>query len=1389
MGKKPGRRKSITLVGGTIVFLALALGGYYYLRTTGNEERLSRRNQRELDRIARTVELRVNNFESILTSLAKAGDPESLRETIQRTQGSLICADIDEENDCADQFDSTKTKAAEDHPVWFAIGTSEFRFYNFGPGYSDETSGQTRVAINWQLSRLEGIVQSEFFDQLMLAHEKDQVFLSTSGRTGLRLHELPRPNRAKGEEKDPPSGLQQRLSTVQTVTVAGEEYFLFLQPVNIDLQEWEGDQPVAWPEAGHEAGDERQHKAGLANPDWVLGGLVSKGRFRTEALAFAPPHLLFLSLVLVFALLALPFVRVRLMGERERLEVSDVLLLGLSFGLACGVAGVCLADLARFQKVEESFDTQLERVAGQLRGNFEDEIERAVKELDRQSLVFRGLLNEKKPAEDDPAPLLQPDPPDHEPWMRTEIFDPEEEAETDRIYSGYTMIFWTDPSGEQVAKWTPTTQNTPRISVELRDYFSAIRDRKGWSVSSVAAGRVSTGVPRIEGQYYLESIQSLTTGQHQAAISRPFRWRIPPADDEGKGEQDTVSDAGKIGVAAMIIPPISVSRPVLPPGFDFAVIDEDGRTLFHSRPERNLRENFFEEAGGSRLLQSIVAARSSHHVNATYMGRSSRLFVQPVSDTPLALVVVMEKAPLGTVNFEALFGAAVILAVYAFVLLAVFAAGEAVLRRRLAWAWPDPVWPRKRWLQMAVFLVFIVSLGLQATLWEPHLSFLIVPFQAVGFGLVAWIRVEPAQRRRRYTTGFWRGAEALGWIIVGAATIALLGAHISVPGAGGLLIPQLFTTVVAAIAVVVLSKTIRASRPKHRSENLQFYYGASLVLLMIVIGALPGYQIFRWSFQEHIGLLVRHHQRVVSGSLEDWYTTQGKGPVRGPDADLALAFQPFLSTCFAARGAASWDCADGGGRDCQCGRPGDRSWQISGESKWHEVFHEFVCDRAPFVTDIAVEMRQLSSLTIEDRERWTTSRRWPGALRFNGSQFDSPTFDIVSCVPSGVRLSPVWWTCTAVAILVFFGLGVWIGRRIFLVNLAYANPIGFEDHVPALEGTAGEASKGPNILFVCTRSTDRTTLLEDPRVQSVNMMSASTEGGIQKPRSGADKIVCIDFFDHRFDDPSWNERLLEFVERLVYIDGRRIFVLTSREPEDLLGWSGELETENCGSQECRDRWARLFGRFVTIHIADTSIGKPALPPSCPERHRRRLEDEAAFLDPLRRVVEEVVRRHDLEDLSEDALIDQVREAADGHYRAIWTILRPEERMVVAQIAAGAVVNPKSERAIRHLLARRLLIRDPELRLINESFGRFVRETAPAVEVRAWEREGAASAWQQLRIPIFLVLGAAILFLLATQQELVSTATAFISTLALASGALLRLLTLLQRAPAAPEKPG
>ena len=82
--------------------------------------------------------------------------------------------------------------------------------------------------------------------------------------------------------------------------------------------------------------------------------------------------------------------------------------------------------------------------------------------------------------------------------------------------------------------------------------------------------------------------------------------------------------------------------------------------------------------------------------------------------------------------------------------------------------------------------------------------------------------------------------------------------------------------------------------------------------------------------------------------------------------------------------------------------------------------------------------------------------------------------------------------------------------------------------------------------------------------------------------------------------------------------------------------------------------------------------------------------------------------------------------------------------------------------------------------MNESFARFVRETVPAEEIRAWELAGTASTWQQLRFPILLALAAAIAFLVATQQEAFNIATAFISTAAVGAGALLRLLTLLQR---------
>ena len=1336
----PARGK-VTVTAGTVVFLVLALVGFYYLRTTSTAERLTERNLRDLDRIGRTIELRIENFDNILRGLA--GDPAGLERRVGLIpNGVLECANLGELGPDGAEFRRTAVRLVN-QSLHFDYLTTDTASDDTGCPQADLGEGRRRVLeISWPLGELETITRSEFFDQLLLVNGSGTVFLRPSGG-GLRLDELPAPDSASEPGEDSPSAPERRITAVQEVPVAGGQHLLFLQPLRIELESRSQD-------AGH--------------TEWVLGGLVSKPRFRAETIAFEPPDLLFLSLLLIFGLLAMPFLRLGLIGHRERLELRDILSLGLSFLLASGVVGISLAVLARHQSVRRTLDGQLQAVAEKLEENLGRELDGARAELDRQSTCFRGFMTELG-LEDVEQRLDRLH--DGEPWMRTSIFGAGQAcAGGAEGYRAFAMIFWADPDGNQVAKWTPNLTNTPRVPVATRAYYRRIRDRRGWRVpaSDDAASETDAESP---DEFFLESIESLTTGRHQAAVSSPFCW------DDNISPADCAED--HLGVAAMIIPPVSLDRPVLPLGFEFAVIEPGGRTLFHSKQERNLRENFFDETDGDPWIQSVVAAQGMPApMRASYLGRTRRLSVRPVDDTPLMLAVAMDAELIGTVSFESLFVATALFVCYALAVLAFFAGGEALLRRRVAWAWPDPARPQKHWHQMVVYAAFAVTMVAQVIWAEPHPSFLVVPFQAAGLVLVL-SRTGDAARwgRRGFDGGTWRDEEVLGWAVFGLATMVLPAMH--APLFGWVVLLQLGVALVAAGVVYAWGRSEAARNADRRSQSgkeLHLFHSGSLLLAMLVIGGLPGYQLLRTVFPGHLDLLVRHYQVELGRALED----RGQRPDGGDRArfgDLDLAFAPFLCTGNDIHDLSELPCAGPASPPADCVSLECLGWQQPPNALRGAFFDE-LDGRIPFITDAAVSMRRLSEPA--DVGTWQATPSWPRALLFERPG-GRPPFQIVSLVPVELeRFSGLWWLCAVLACALFALLAAWSSRRVFLSGISHASPVGLKDHLPPADQPIETALGGPRILFVCTRSTDRSSIRGDSRVHYVDLMAVPGADAHRLLTSPAGKIVCIDFFDHRFAESSWNEKLFRFVERLVYVDERRLFLLTSREATDLLGGDDRARV----SKEAADRWTRLLGQFVTVHVVDRFEKPVRLPRDIPERCQRRLEDEYAEFKPLRKVAEQIAVRQDLERLSEDALIDQVREMSETHYQAVWTILPREERMVVAQLAAGAVVNPKSEEAIRHLLARGLLLRNPEVRLMNESFGRFVRETAPVEEIRAWEREGTASAWQQVRFPILLGLGSAVAFLVTTQQELFSVATAFISTAAVGTGTVIRLLTLLQQ---------
>jgi hypothetical protein len=172
-----------------------------------------------------------------------------------------------------------------------------------------------------------------------------------------------------------------------------------------------------------------------------------------------------------------------------------------------------------------------------------------------------------------------------------------------------------------------------------------------------------------------------------------------------------------------------------------------------------------------------------------------------------------------------------------------------------------------------------------------------------------------------------------------------------------------------------------------------------------------------------------------------------------------------------------------------------------------------------------------------------------------------------------------------------------------------------------------------------------------------------------------------------------------------------------------------------------------------------------------ERRRRRLYEvlyhEGRPTRQLQRLALRLIddlrgssRGEESDDVFDDAwtterIIGQMGLAAGPYYEAIWASCDADERIVLAQLARDGIANPKAYPTILDLVHKGLVHRDPALRLMNRSFGEFVRRALPRWQLVELEEEEGTSAWSILKwllpLPLLLIGG----FLFLTQQDAVS----------------------------------
>jgi hypothetical protein len=163
--------------------------------------------------------------------------------------------------------------------------------------------------------------------------------------------------------------------------------------------------------------------------------------------------------------------------------------------------------------------------------------------------------------------------------------------------------------------------------------------------------------------------------------------------------------------------------------------------------------------------------------------------------------------------------------------------------------------------------------------------------------------------------------------------------------------------------------------------------------------------------------------------------------------------------------------------------------------------------------------------------------------------------------------------------------------------------------------------------------------------------------------------------------------------------------------------------------------------------------------------RALLRSEGRPSATLRHICEELQRTRAFQSgsLSRDQILEELEERATPLYRREWQACSGDERVVLEHAARHGLASAASRRIVRRLLAKGLLRKDPELRLMNESFRRFVLGMERRHEVAALEAMAEPSIWDRVRMPLGFGAVAAIVFLVSTQRE------AFDVTLAMAAG--------------------
>lgn len=244
-------------------------------------------------------------------------------------------------------------------------------------------------------------------------------------------------------------------------------------------------------------------------------------------------------------------------------------------------------------------------------------------------------------------------------------------------------------------------------------------------------------------------------------------------------------------------------------------------------------------------------------------------------------------------------------------------------------------------------------------------------------------------------------------------------------------------------------------------------------------------------------------------------------------------------------------------------------------------------------------------------------------------------------------------------------------------------------------------------------------------------------------------ILVLNHFDDCLIDQKVVQARTVLLEKLVRLDQLSIVLLLNVDPLSYITSTFDIKEE-----------ATLISRLASLltHFS-VSYYQEDPPKVLGESREDYILREECYHPNLRAIYDSIHERSSQRSLDNNEIIQLVKSRANAIYQQMWNLCTHAEKIMLIDLAHENLVNPNNWDVARLLKQRGYLRRDPFHRIFNESFKQFILQMEQLENTQAWRRE-SGSTWHNIRLPLFVTVIGAIIFLAFTQPSFFNSVFAF-----------------------------